>query len=114
MVVNGRLDAVLAQQVQQRIWRAVGQVFRIVRRSAGELVVRVKAGDLIDAGPLELIEHAVDLIEKIVVFDKVGKYPRHRDQRGLDLGRLAVVELLQFELQFGEQIKLVDRKSTRL
>src|SRR3546814_10799924 len=64
---------------------------------------------MIEAGPLELIEHAVDLIEKIVVFDKVGKYPRHRDQRGLDLGRLAVVELLQFELQFGEQIKLVLR-----
>src|SRR3546814_9506280 len=31
------------------------------------------------------------------------------DLRGLDLGRLAVVELLQFELQFGEQIKLVLR-----
>src|SRR5205085_2639317 len=64
---DAAFDAVLAQQVQRRIRRAVGRVVDVVRRRAGEAVVRVEARDLDHAFEAEVREH--DVGGDVVVVD---------------------------------------------
>ena len=53
---DGAVDAAFAQQVQGREGRAVGEVGDVLRVAAGELVLRVQAGDLEDAFVAEVLQ----------------------------------------------------------
>ena len=78
-------DALFAQQVQHGEGCAVGVVADVIRLSAIELKLRMKAGQLDHALPRMLLDHAVGHFKEIIEVQKVVKQGRVNQQRGVNL-----------------------------
>ena len=53
------IDARLAQQMQRRVGRTIGEVFNVVLQAAGKFVCRMQAGDLKNAVETQVAERSV-------------------------------------------------------
>src|SRR3546814_10733121 len=96
----------LAQQVQRRPGRAVGEVGDVVLAAAREPVLRVEAGNLQLAVEPELFDQRVGVVEEIVVVEAIGQHLRVHDKGGVDpgCGRVASVQQL-FAEGFAQRLR---------
>ena len=81
------LDTGLANQVQDREWRAIGEVFRIFGPGARKLVVGMEGGQLVDAGVFLAFEQPFRQVEKLIEIRELPKIVGRDQQRGLQLFR---------------------------
>ena len=100
---HGAVDALLAQQVQRGVRRAVGGVGDVVGLGVGELEARVEAGHLQHAVEVELVDGRVGQLEEIVEVLEVGEYPGMYHHRGVDEVGIGVGQALQLHHQRREQ-----------
>lgn len=70
-VGDGFFKARLPQQVQDRVWRTVGEILGVIGIGFRELIVRVEAGDLKFTIQLQVLEQFVGIVEKLVVLKKL-------------------------------------------
>ena len=88
-------DACLAQQVQGRVRRAVGEVLDCVGFAVGELVVRMEARDLHLAVQAKLGHRRIGDIQEFVVVQEIAQHVRVFSARGTSqvyLERLQAIE----------------------
>ena len=100
-------DAVFAEQVQGRPGGAVGAVGDVVGGAAGELVLRVEAGDLEHALELELADQGIGGFEEVVVVAEVPEHVRVHDQGGVGVLGGRVAQAQQFLAELLQQRRLV-------
>ena len=76
------LDTLFAQNVNNRERRAIGIVCLVIRIAVGKLIVRVEAGELIDALHILFLKPALRHVQQIEIFEEirhgVGKHHQGR------------------------------------
>ena len=91
--------------MQGREGRAVGGVADVIDMGVGKLELRVKAGDLKDAGVAVLFHGCVGHGEKVVEVEEVGQRCRVDQQGGVDVLRVALGQPVQLVAEGVEQFR---------
>ena len=97
--------------MQTRVGRTIGQVFGIVGRGAGELIVGMKTCHLQHAFKLQGVHQAIGSVEKIVVIQERRQHLRMHNQSGVNQLGSGFTQSLQFLAQHPERIREADLRT---
>ena len=93
-----------AQQMQNGIGRAVGEVFNGVGFTIAELIVGMKAGDLQYAGQPRALQDSIRTMQKVVIVKKIAKGLGQNQQCRVDLDRVGIGQVASFSFKFVQNI----------
>ena len=85
--------ACFTNQMENWIWRSIGQVFCIIGLTVGKAVIGVKGCHLIDAFPALLTNDRVNPINKKIVIVEVAQHIRYHHQCGVERFGRRIVKL---------------------